>query len=218
MNIVPYLFDTHTVRTVVIDGAPWFFARDICEILEYSNGPEAIRDHVAPEFKQSFALGLPGRAPTVVNEAGLFSLILASKKPQTVAFKRWVVASVLPSINHTGGYGVSDKLRSAIDAVRRIHEAADRDVERKTQHDFYRPDSLKAQDHIRAVVAEVAARTGLDVAAVELARKTSVREAMAEVYGDPLAIRDITREKARIAAEVSKRLAASRKTYRRRSR
>lgn len=214
MNIIPFDFESQPVRSVVIDGNPWFLASDLCRVLDYQNGPEAIRDHVDPEDKQSISLGLPGRVPTAVNEAGVYSLVLGSKKPQARAFKRWLIGEVLPSIRATGGYGTDAKQQAALDALRRVHQVADAEVERATRHAFYKADSPRAQERIAASVAAVAARHGLDPAAVRRGLSANVQHVMAEFYGDPYAVRCIEREQARIEAEVSRRLKAVRRPAR----
>jgi prophage antirepressor-like protein len=94
------------IRTVTVDGEPWFVAKDIAEILQYTNTQKAIRDHVDEEDKLTERIVLSGQNREVIciNESGLYSLILSSKMPGAKRFKRWVTAEVLPQIRRTGTY------------------------------------------------------------------------------------------------------------------
>ena len=98
------------VRTLVIDDEPWFVGKDVAEALGYANPSEALQDHVDEEDKlnsktlSSCELKLGQRGGWVINESGLYSLILSSKIPSAKKFKRWVTAEVLPSLRRTGGF------------------------------------------------------------------------------------------------------------------
>lgn len=110
--MTPQLFDFkgQQVRTVTIDEEPYFVGRDLTNILQYSNGPKAIRDHVDDEDKtvnDSFTVN--GTALVLINESGLYSLILSSKLPQAHEFKRWVTSEVLPAIRKHGAYMTDQK-------------------------------------------------------------------------------------------------------------
>ena len=93
------------IRSIEIDGLPYFVGKDVAEILGYTNPQKAIRDHVDEEDKtlnESFTVN--GTKGVLINESGLYSLILSSKLPTVKAFKRWVTSEVLPSIRKTGNY------------------------------------------------------------------------------------------------------------------
>ena len=94
------------IRTVTVDGEPWFVAKDIAEILQYTNTQKAIRDHVDEEDKLTERIVLSGQNREVIciNESGLYSLIISSKMPGANRFKRWVTSEVLPQIRRTGTY------------------------------------------------------------------------------------------------------------------
>lgn len=98
------------VRTINKDGEPYFVGKDVADILGYANPNEAIHDHVDEEDKlnskslSSFTLDLGQRGGWLINESGLYSLIMSSKLPQAKQFKRWVTSEVLPSIRKHGGY------------------------------------------------------------------------------------------------------------------
>lgn len=98
------------MRTVVIDDEPWFVGKDVAETLGYSDTKSALADHVDDDDKQIIQKGqiatleIPNRGLTIINESGLYSLILSSKLPTAKRFKRWVTNEVLPSIRKNGGY------------------------------------------------------------------------------------------------------------------
>lgn len=89
-----------TVRTIVKDGEPWFVGKDVAEILGYKETAKAIRTHICAEDKGVSVLDTPGgqQKITLINESGLYSLILGSKLPKAKTFKRWVTSEVLPTI------------------------------------------------------------------------------------------------------------------------
>ncbi len=94
------------VRTMVINGEPWFVGKDVAEVLGYQNASKALTDHVDDEDKlNNVSLSSLGqRGGWLINESGLYSLILSSKLPQAKEFKRWVTSEVLPQIRKMGGY------------------------------------------------------------------------------------------------------------------
>lgn len=95
------------VRTIAKDNEPWFVGKDVAEILGYERPTKAINDHVDSEDKDAVpiqdSIGRKQKTP-VINESGLYSLILSSKLPRAKKFKRWVTSEVLPQIRKTGGY------------------------------------------------------------------------------------------------------------------
>ena len=98
------------VRALEIDGAPWFVGKDVTDILGYQNPSEALSDHVDDEDKlNSKTLSSLGqRGGWLINESGLYSLVLSSKLPAAKAFKRWVTCEVLPTIRRHGLYAIDD--------------------------------------------------------------------------------------------------------------
>ena len=97
------------IRTTVIDGEPWFVGKDVATALGYSNTRDALSKHVDDEDKNTVAFrdGIQGNPnQTVINESGLYSLVLSSKLPTAKKFKRWVTSEVLPAIRKTGSYSV----------------------------------------------------------------------------------------------------------------
>jgi len=100
------------VRSVEVEGEPYFVAKDIAIALGYSNPRKAIIDHVDKEDKGVTKCDTLGGAQeiTIINESGLYSLILSSKLPSAKEFKRWITSDVLPKIRKTGGYVNNDDL------------------------------------------------------------------------------------------------------------
>ena len=94
------------LRGFTIDGEPWFVGKDVAIALGYQNGSRDINRHVFEEDRQNYRNGTfdSNRGMTIINESGLYSLILSSKLPSAKEFKHWVTAEVLPTIRKTGGY------------------------------------------------------------------------------------------------------------------
>lgn len=94
------------VRTVEIDGTPWLVGKDVAVALGYKNPRDAITRHVDAEDKGVVKHDTPSgeQDMLIINESGLYSLILSSKMPKAKAFKRWVTSEVLPAIRKTGAY------------------------------------------------------------------------------------------------------------------
>lgn len=94
------------VRIVEREGEPWFVGKDVAAALGYQNPQRAIRDHVDDEDKGVTEMVTPGgiQPVPIINESGLYSLVLSSKLPTAKAFKRWITSEVIPSIRKTGGY------------------------------------------------------------------------------------------------------------------
>ena len=94
------------VRTVEIDGQPWLVGKDVAVALGYKNPRKALDDHIDPEDKGVTKCYTPSgeQDMTVINESGLYSLILSSKMPKAKAFKRWVTGEVLPALRKNGVY------------------------------------------------------------------------------------------------------------------
>ena len=100
------------VRAVEINGEGWLVGKDVAEVLGYSNSRDALSNHVDDEDKASVAIydGRQNRNMTIINESGLYSLVLSSKLPGAKKFKRWVTSDVLPSIRKHGMYATDELL------------------------------------------------------------------------------------------------------------
>lgn len=102
------------VRIVIRNGNPWFVAKNVCECLELGNVTEALRglddDEKVQLETNIINPEVGGRGTLLISEAGLYSLILRSRKPEAKAFKRWVTHDILPSIRKTGAYATNNAL------------------------------------------------------------------------------------------------------------
>lgn len=98
-----------TIRTIVLNDEPWFVAADVCRALDVSNPTDALK-RLDDDEKARLNLGLRGGETNCVNEPGLYSLVLGSRKPEARAFKRWITHDVIPTIRKTGGYVANDEL------------------------------------------------------------------------------------------------------------
>lgn len=110
-----FSFEGRQIRALTIEGEPYFVGKDVAEVLGYSNSRKAIVDHVDSEDKgvtKCYTLG-GTQQTTIINESGLYSLILASKLPTAKKFKRWVTSEVLPTIRKHGAY-MTDAKAAAI--------------------------------------------------------------------------------------------------------
>lgn len=104
------------VRVLELSGTPWFVGKDIAEILKYQRTADAISSHVDDEDKGVGKIQTPGGMQKVIliNESGLYSLILSSKLPNAKKFKHWVTSEVLPAIRRHGAYMTEEALEKAI--------------------------------------------------------------------------------------------------------
>lgn len=142
-----FAYDESVLRTVQLDGAPWFVGKDVATALGYVNPKKALADHVDEEDKQIFqrsrnvtfenqsvTFDLPNRGLTIINESGMYSLIFGSRLAEAKKFKRWVTSEVLPALRKTGAYSVGepvpsgrtetlDALAKSLAEVRRMHSA-----------------------------------------------------------------------------------------------
>lgn len=112
------------IRTLNIDGEPWFVGKDIAEVLGYSNTRKAVADHIDSEDKKDGVTirDSIGRTqnPVLINESGLYSLILSSKLPSARKFKHWVTSCVLPSLRKHGAYITAETLHKTMSDPREL--------------------------------------------------------------------------------------------------
>lgn len=157
-------------------GEPWFVAKDVCDILEISNPSDALK-RLDDDERSRFNLGRQGET-NIVNEAGLYVLVLGSRKPEAHEFKRWVTHEVLPQIRKTGGYipttDVDDDMTILAKAVmigQRTMEAQKRKIaEQQTRIDELQPkarfaDAVAASDGTCLVgeLAKMLQQNGMDI-------------------------------------------------------
>ena len=134
------------IRTVVVNDEPWFVGKDVAEALGYVEATKAIRERVDDDDKGGSVLDTPGgkQKLTVINESGLYSLVLSSKLPTAKKFKRWVTSEVLPAIRKTGGYIAGSEnmtdaeimARAVLIGKRTIEEQQKRIAELKPKADY----------------------------------------------------------------------------------
>lgn len=166
-----YSFDGNQVRTLTDEqGEPWFVAKDVCAVLGYANPSKAINDHVDDEDKlnNETLSSIGQRGGWLVNESGLYSLIITSKMPNAKAFKRWVTSEVLPSIRRHGVYATDDVIDKVLGdpdfGIRLLSELKD---ERARRRDAER--TIEAQ-RPKVLFADAVASGGRDILVGELAK------------------------------------------------
>ena len=115
-----FLFNDQQVRTVVRDGEPWFVGKDVAIVLGYGNTKDALLSHIDEEDRailqrsENATFKIPNRGLTIINESGLYSLIVSSKLPTAKEFKRWVTSEVLPTIRKHGAYMDTDIIEKTL--------------------------------------------------------------------------------------------------------
>lgn len=150
------------IRTVNIDGEPWFVGKDVAAALGYNNPQKAIRDHVDDEdvtVNKTFTVN--GTMATLINESGLYSLVISSKLPNAKRFKRWVTSEVLPSIRKNGGYIAGQETMTDDELMARALQVAQNKIlERDKQIETMKPKAIFADavaaSHTSILVGELA--------------------------------------------------------------
>jgi len=105
-DIVAFDFESSKVRTLWKDNEPWFVLVDICKALDISN-PSRMAQRLDEDERSVYNLGRQGEA-IIINESGLYTVILRSNKPEAKLFKRWITHEVLPSLRKTGSYSLTN--------------------------------------------------------------------------------------------------------------
>lgn len=164
------------VRVVDVNGEPWFVAKDVCECLDIGNSRDAVAA-LDEDEKGVDSIDTPGGAQemSIISEAGLYSLILRSRKPEAKAFKRWITHEVLPSIRRAGSYGQWNLPRvpkSFPDALRMIA-----DIEEEKQL------ALEQRDYYKRTKAEIGSRREATSMATASAAVRQ-RDALADKLGE----------------------------------
>lgn len=122
-------FENHSVRALLVGGAPWFVATDVATALQYATAKDMTRN-LEDDEKGTHIVGTLGGSQrmTVINESGLFSAILRSRKPEAKRFKKWVTGEVLPSLRKHGSYSITDTTEVQQPVPMAEHIEADRIV------------------------------------------------------------------------------------------
>jgi anti-repressor protein len=150
-NLQLFDFEGNQVRTLEIKNEPWFVGKDVAEILGYKKARNAIAQHVDDEDKKEAPIqGTPGgtQSMTIINESGLYSLILSSKMPNAKKFKHWVTSEVLPAIRKHGAYMTDEKAFNVIHnqngLADLLQQAADQLKQKDIQINQMKPKALFA--------------------------------------------------------------------------
>ena len=167
-----------SVRTMEINGEPYFVGKDVAEILGYSKARNAIANHVDDDDKKVAPIqgDLGGiQEMTVINESGLYSLILSSKLPTAKRFKRWVTSEILPTIRKTGGYSIQSKpdsytIEDPIERAKRWIEEQEEKKALKVKIEAQKP-LVEYAEHIQASddsidmksMAKIASKNGVKI-------------------------------------------------------
>ncbi|EGW38986.1 phage antirepressor [Desulfosporosinus sp. OT] len=124
-SLQEFAFQNHNVRIIIKDGEPWFVAKDVCDVLELSDTRRAVERLDEDERSLTPLIDSIGRSQQlyIVNEPGLYSLILRSRKQVANQFKRWVTHDVLPSIRKTGLYSIQQHAQQQLPAPKNYREA-----------------------------------------------------------------------------------------------
>lgn len=155
-------FEENKVRSLLIDNEPWFVGKDVVDILGYQNGSRDINRHVDEEDRQNYQNGtseINNRGMTIINESGLYSLVLSSKLPSAKKFKRWVTSEVLPTLRKTGQYQVkelsgSELMAKALIEAQSVLAAKDKQIEEMKPKALF-ADAV-ATSHTSILVGELA--------------------------------------------------------------
>lgn len=158
-------FHGQDVRAVTINNEPYFVGKDVAGILGYQNGSRDVNRHVDEEDKLKYRFGTSGqdREMIIINESGLYSLILSSKLPQAKEFKRWVTSEVLPTIRKNGMFATDELLDNpdfAIATLQKLKEEREAKKLLEAQTEADRPKVLFADavsaSHTSILVGELA--------------------------------------------------------------
>ena len=158
------------VRTVVIDDEPWFVAADVCRALVIGNSRQAVT-RLDDDEKNTVTLndGIPGNPEkTVVNEPGLYSLVLGSRKPEAKKFKRWITHDVIPAIRKTGGYHVpqspEEQMAQGLLAAQKLLAEKDKRIEEMRPKEIFADAvSVSKTDILIGDLAKLIKQNGHDI-------------------------------------------------------
>lgn len=158
-------FGGSSVRTVLIDEEPWWVAKDVISVLEYSEGynPSRAIDHVPAEWKGVHPIHTPGGAQEMacLSEQGLYFFLARSDKPKALPFQKWIAGDVIPSIRKTGGYQVN------------IHEMTIKVL----QHHMAENDRLKLENGKLQDTVNILTHTNKTYTASEIAKELGMKSA-----------------------------------------
>ena len=159
------------VRTVSVDNEPWFFAKDVCDALSVATNHvrESLdEDEVSNLRSTEIGPEFGGKAPLIVSEAGLYSLILKSRKPEAKAFKRWITHEVIPAIRKTGGYHVpqspEEQMAQGLLAAQKLLAEKDKRIEEMRPKEIFADAvSVSKTDILIGDLAKLIKQNGHDI-------------------------------------------------------
>lgn len=159
------------VRTVSVDNEPWFFAKDVCDALSIATNHvrESLEeDEVSNLRSTEIGPEFGGKAPLIVSEAGLYSLILKSRKPEAKAFKRWITHEVIPAIRKTGGYHVpqspAEQMAQGLLAAQKLLAEKDKRIEEMRPKEIFADAvSVSKTDILIGDLAKLIKQNGHDI-------------------------------------------------------
>lgn len=147
-NIIPFEYESHDIRVVTDDtGDPWWVAKDICGVLGLGNTSQALSyldDDEQTVITDDSLTSSRNPNVSIINESGLYSLILRSRKPEAKQFRRWVIHEVLPSVRKTGQYAIGNA--SELDLIIKSAQEMKKIEARQVEHD-HRIQVLEAKQH-----------------------------------------------------------------------
>jgi anti-repressor protein len=139
-GLIPFTYESTDLRVVTVNGAPWFVAKDVCNILGLGNVGQALIGLDDEKSSIIISDGTPGNPnKAIISESGLYSLVLRSRKPEARAFKRWVTHEVIPAVRRHGGYltpAMTEQVLSDPDTIIRL--ATDLKAERARRREAER--------------------------------------------------------------------------------
>ncbi|EAS0269342.1 hypothetical protein E7939_21865 [Salmonella enterica] len=126
-DLMPFEYEGHSVRTVVIEDEPWFVLADLCKVLDLPNRAMVAR-RLGDDMKGVTQIDTPGgrQEMTIVSEAGMYEVVIRSDKPEAVTFRRWITGTVLPEIRKTGSFNAQPALPDRRALAQMVIEAEDR--------------------------------------------------------------------------------------------
>lgn len=158
------------VRTISIDGEPWLVGKDVADNLGYQNGSRDINRHVDEEDRRKDMIsdGTQLKETILINESGLYSLVLSSKLPTAKKFKRWVTSEVLPTIRKTGGYHVpqspEEQMAQGLLAAQKLLAEKDKRIEEMRPKEIFADAvSVSKTDILIGDLAKLIKQTGHDI-------------------------------------------------------
>lgn len=159
------------IRTVNIDGEPWFVGKDVAEALGYSNSRKALADHVHDDDKGVTKCDTLGGKQdlTVINESGLYALIFGSKLESAKRFKHWVTSEVLPAIYHNGGYIQGQENLSDTELMAKAILVAQKTIEQKNQIIEKQKEKIE-QDRPKTIFADAVSASETSILVGDLAK------------------------------------------------